>query len=335
MSLDNLERPHEHLVVDLPDTNSSTVASVLLDSRRRSGSPAVGMVLTLIVVSTEDEHDAAANAATQAAREHPCRILSVIPHGGRQQPRMDAEVAVGGDVGLLESVVFRLYGSLRSHLDSVVMPLLLPDTPVVVWWPGTAPADVGGTSVGALAQRRVTDAASAARSGTALARRASTYRPGDTDLAWTRLTPWRTLLASALDKNPGRVRGGAVSAARGNASAELLAGWLGATLDVPVERHVSRGPGITSVSLTVPGGTITIDRPDGRLATLNRPGDRPRRVALQRRSTPELLAEELRRLDPDEIYEKTLAACTRHAERVAKKTQKKRDRGAQKKATGR
>ncbi|MGH3095462.1 MAG: glucose-6-phosphate dehydrogenase assembly protein OpcA, partial [Streptosporangiales bacterium] len=149
---------------------------------------------------------------------------------------------------------------------------------------------------------------------------------GDTDLAWTRLTPWRTLLATALEKNPGKVRGGAVAAARGNASAELLASWLEATLDVPVERNVSRGPGITSASLTVPGGAITIDRPDGRLATLERPGDRPRRVALQRRSTPELLAEELRRLDPDEIYAETLTAYARHAERASKQRQKKRGR---------
>ena len=38
-----------------------------------------------------------------------------------------------------EVIVLRLYGQLAAHADSVVTPLLLPDAPVVVWWPGQAP----------------------------------------------------------------------------------------------------------------------------------------------------------------------------------------------------
>ena len=41
------------------------------------------------------------------------------------------------------------------------------------------------------------------------------------------------------------------------------------------------------------------------MATLRRPGQPERRVALHRRDTAELLAEELRRLDPDEVYAET------------------------------
>jgi glucose-6-phosphate dehydrogenase assembly protein OpcA len=43
------------------------------------------------------------------------------------------------------------------------------------------------------------------------------------------------------------------------------------------------------------------------VAHLSRPGQPERRVALHRRETPELLAEELRRLDPDEVYAESLA----------------------------
>jgi glucose-6-phosphate dehydrogenase assembly protein OpcA len=43
------------------------------------------------------------------------------------------------------------------------------------------------------------------------------------------------------------------------------------------------------------------------VAHLSRPGQPERRVALHRRDTPELLAEELRRLDPDEVYGESLA----------------------------
>ena len=37
-------------------------------------------------------------------------------------------------------LVLRLYGQLSVHGDSVAQPLLLPDSPVVVWWPGEPPA---------------------------------------------------------------------------------------------------------------------------------------------------------------------------------------------------
>ncbi len=56
--------------------------------------------------------------------------------------------------------------------------------------------------IGALAQRRITDAASARRPGAELLKRPAAYRPGDTDLSWTRLTLWRGLLAAALDQPP-------------------------------------------------------------------------------------------------------------------------------------
>lgn len=311
--------------IDLTDTDSSAIAGALLDARHRSGSPAVGTVLTLVIDTSEDGCDSALQAATGAAREHPSRILTVIRHSGRAKPRLDAEVTVGGEAGMLESVVLRLAGRLGRNADSVVLPLLLPDTPVVVWWPGKAPVDVAGTQLGGLAQRRVTDAAAVARGATLLPQRAESYQPGDTDFAWTRLTPWRTLLASALDQSPGRIRGGTVQAARGSPSGDLLVTWLQARLRVPIEHVPTRGPGITGVSLRVPGGEICVDRPDGRLATLVRPGEPDRQVALPKREVSELLAEELRRLDPDEPYSETLAS---HAKRMARQRQGSAKRGS-------
>jgi glucose-6-phosphate dehydrogenase assembly protein OpcA len=73
-----------------------------------------------------------------------------------------------------------------------------------------------------------------------------------------------------------------------------------------VQRKKSDGPGITDVTLTTRSGDITLNRPDGRLATLSVPGAPDRPVALRRRDVPELLSEELRRLDPDDIYAATV-----------------------------
>jgi glucose-6-phosphate dehydrogenase assembly protein OpcA len=51
---------------------------------------------------------------------------------------------------------------------------------------------------------------------------------------------------------------------------------------------------------------VELSRPDGKVGTLTQPGQPERRVALQRRQVRDCLAEELRRLDPDEVYEAAL-----------------------------
>jgi glucose-6-phosphate dehydrogenase assembly protein OpcA len=184
----------------------------------------------------------------------------------------------------------------------------VPDTPVVTWWPGAGPEVPAAEPLGALAQRRVTDATAAALPREALLALAAGYQPGDTDLAWTRATSWRSLLAATLDQPHEPISGGAVLAEALNPTADLLAAWLGSRLGVPFQREVSDGPGITDVCFTTSEGETRISRPDGRNATLSRPDGPDRNVALHRRDLPDLLAEELRRLNPDEVYGETLAA---------------------------
>jgi glucose-6-phosphate dehydrogenase assembly protein OpcA len=221
--------------------------------------------------------------------------------------RLDAEIRFGeGLPG--QTVLLRLYGPMSEHADSVIVPLLVPDIPVVTWWYGLLPAVPSSQPLGLIAQRRVTDAARARAPAEALAALAAGYRPGDTDLSWTRATTWRTLLAATLDQEQGPILGGVVIAEEQNPTADLLAAWLGSRLDVPFLRETSGGPGITEVRLTTAAGYVSISRPDGRVATLSRPDQPDRHVALQRRDIADLLAEELRRLDPDEIYGEALSA---------------------------
>ncbi len=134
-----------------------------------------------------------------------------------------------------------------------------------------------------------------------------TYAPGNTDLSWTRLTPWRALLAAALDQHPLKVTGARVTAERISPSADLLVAWLADRLKVEVTRGSSEGPGITEVSLDTQEGPIRISRADGRLATFTSPNRPDRPVALKRREVPALLSEELRRLDEDDVYAQVAA----------------------------
>ncbi|MDB1088496.1 glucose-6-phosphate dehydrogenase assembly protein OpcA [Streptomyces sp. ACA25] len=297
--------------IDLTDTTSSRINAALVKARRATGTPAVGMVLTLVIVTDEGNHYDALKAASEASKEHPSRILVVVRRPGRSPrdraiARLDAEVRVGGETGTGETVLLRLHGELAAHAHSVVLPLLLPDAPVVVWWPEDTPADPAEDLLGTLAQRRITDAAAGEDPLAALVRRAEVYAPGDTDLAWTRITGWRSMLAAALDQGFTRITSAVVEGEEHNPSTELLALWLAGRLGVPVERVLSDGPGITAVRLITDDGDICLDRSDGALAKLAVPGQPDRHVALHRRGTAELIAEELRRLDPDEAYAKAV-----------------------------
>lgn len=297
--------------IDLTDTTASKINKALVEARRAIGTPAVGMVLTLVIVTDEENAYDALKAASEASHEHPSRTLVVIRRVARSprdrtSSRLDAEVRVGTDAGTGETVVLRLYGEVVDHAQSVVLPLLLPDAPVVAWWPVNAPLDPASDPLGALAQRRVTDSYTAQAPVRELSARADAYTPGDTDLSWARITPWRSMLAAALDQVTCAVRTVEVEGEESNPSCELLAMWLADRLDIPVKRALSPGPGLTAVRISTSCGPITLDQTDDPLATLSIEGQPDRAVALKRPDTAELIAQELRRLDPDDTYASAL-----------------------------
>jgi glucose-6-phosphate dehydrogenase assembly protein OpcA len=236
----------------------------------------------------------------------------VVRHDIDAAIRLDAEVQVGGRLGATEAVVMRMYGRLSLHAESVVLPLLAPDAPVVTWWHGPPPDEIATDALGVLANRRITDCAQAVNPLAALQKRAGDFLSGDTDLAWTRATPWRSLLATALDGLDVSAVTAGVSAEPDNATASLLRGWLAARLGVEASIDDSGGPGITSATIHTrdsDGGDylVAIERPDGRSATLSRGDEAPRALPLPRRGLGDLLAEEM---DPDPVYAEALSVAT-------------------------
>jgi glucose-6-phosphate dehydrogenase assembly protein OpcA len=298
------------MIVDMPGTNTRDVAKRLVQLRENNGVVTMGRVLTLVVCTLDSsEAEDAIEAASEASREHPCRVI-VLARGDRfSAARLDAQIRVGGDAGAAEVLVLRLQGELVNHESSVVTPFLLPDTPVVAWWPRGAPAHPSQDSVGRLAIRRITDATFAPDPQAAIKTRLSSYAAGDTDLAWSRITYWRALLAAALDEPPYEpVESVTISGLYEEPALDILAGWLAARLGCPVRRRT----GALQVQLHRPTVSIAISRPQtGRTATLSRTGEPDQRFALARRETRDCLAEELRRLDADEIYAEALAGIER------------------------
>jgi glucose-6-phosphate dehydrogenase assembly protein OpcA len=299
------------MATTLWDTTGTEIVKALSTERRAAGALASGLALTLIVVTDEKNVSDAESAATTAAAMHPCRILVVVRRRIEADERLDAEVQVGGRLGANEAVVMRMYGRLTLHAESVVLPLLAPDAPVVTWWHEQAPDKLAYDALGVLADRRVTDVATYDDPLRALKVRAKDYAPGDTDLAWTRATPWRSLLAAAFDGGTPAPTSAEVHAEPGNASALLISGWLSTRLGVRSRFIESDGPGVTAVEVRFEGDErLRIDRPDGYLATMSRTGRPDRQLPLKRRDVGDLISEELRRLDADQPYAEALAAVT-------------------------
>lgn len=304
------------------DTSGTEVVKALAAARNNGGSMTSGLALTFVVVAEEKDVEPAERAASSAAAMHPCRLIVVVrrdPLGNT--PRLDAEVTIGGRLGPGEALELRMYGRLSLHAESVVLPLLAPDAPVVTWWPGVAPDTLATDGLGVFADRRVTDAAAAPDPISALRQRALDYAPGDTDLAWTRITQWRSILATAADAAGGAGRmvtivGAEVNGADNSASAALLAGWLTSRLgaDVPItppgQGTAIDAAGIAGVRLDLAElPSIQVNRRDG-VGVVSQEGRPASSAALTERDTGELLGEELRRLDVDELYCGALEGAT-------------------------
>ncbi|MGE2719991.1 glucose-6-phosphate dehydrogenase assembly protein OpcA [Mycolicibacterium celeriflavum] len=294
------------MIVDLPDTTTNDINKKITGLREEGGAITLSRVLTLVISLDSDELlEDSIEAANFASREHPCRVIVVVP-GDRDaaKARLDAQLRVGGDAGAGEVVSLRLHGELADHANSVVLPFLLPDTPVVAWWPAGGPPVPAKDPLGRLAIRRITNATQCSDPLAAIKSRLEGYTAGDTDLCWARITYWRALLAAAVDQAPHEpITSAVVSGLRDEPSLDVLAGWLAARTDAPVQRVV----GDLKVELIRKSETITLTRPQtGVTATLSRTSKPEARLPLARREAKECLAEDLRRLDADEIYHEAL-----------------------------
>ena len=294
------------MIVDLPATTTNDVNKKITGLREEGGAITLSRVLTLVIaLYSDDLMEEAIEAANFASREHPCRVIVVVPcDRGATEPRLDGQLRVGADAGAGEVVVLRLHGELADHASSVVVPFLLPDTPVVAWWPAGAPDHPSQDPLGKLAIRRITDATNSSDPLAAIKGRLQGYTEGDTDLAWSRVTYWRALLAAAVDQEPYEpITSALVSGLKTEPALDIMAGWLAARIDGPVQRVV----GELKVELVRKSETITLSRPQtGVTATLTRTSRPEARIPLARREAKECLAEDLRRLDPDEIYHEAL-----------------------------
>ena len=92
----------------------------------------------------------------------------------------------------------------------------------------------------------------------------------------------------------------------------LLGAWLRESLGCNFsDTYSDEATRLVSVCLETPGGEISIVRSDDQTATFSQPGLPDHVIALPPRSVEDCLAEDLRRLDADEVYGETLVGLAR------------------------
>lgn len=293
------------MTIRLENTDARQINETLF-RLRKEGQSASGQVLTLVVNTPASAAGEAMAEAQKAGALHPSRILVAI-RGLENEAGLNAEVHTTASA--TEVITLEFSGEVDEHVDSVLLPLLLPELPVAIWWPTRAPNSLGMCDLRGLSRRLIVDSSSADDPIAAVHRLAAEHQPGTTDLAWTRLTPWRALLVAALDQVRATVTSAAVVGPTGSAPTELLAAWLQMLLEVPVTRPAPQSdyPGLHTVEMRTESGDIALRRVSPTDAILSLPGQPDRPVALARRTIQQLLTEELMRLTGDDAFDVLMA----------------------------
>lgn len=297
--------------VDLPDTTVSKVSKKLSTLRQEGGVVALGRVLTLVIQTDFRRIEEVVEAANASSRTHPARVIVVADEADAPgDARLDAQIRVGGDAGASEVVILRAYGGLAQSLNGLVGGLLLPDAPIVVWWPNSCPNAPAESDLGQIATRRITDSANQANPQEYLKQLAKNYQPGDGDMAWTRLTLWRSQLAALFDRVSGKkIEKVEVVGSKLSPSADLLAAWFSVKLGVPTtitRKHKGRNVlGIGGVKIHYEDGELKMMR-SAEVAKIKQTGMPSASILLPRRSVVDCLVEEMRFMGPDETYAEVL-----------------------------
>lgn len=354
------------MIVTLPNTTTREISGQLEKLHVERGEAAQERVMTLIICCSEPDLEDALRTANETSQEHPCRVIAVVPQTGDpakataedaaparpdaansgknaagagpedawKPTLLSAEIRFGADAGASEIIVLRPKGALTRHLDSLLIPLMVPDTPAVAWWPRTPPANPAHDQIGRMATERITDVAKTPDPLGTFNQLRQVATSADVDLSWTHLTLWRAKLAAMLDQPPHeKITSATVTGGNGNLTVLLMAAWLEQMLHVQVEIDWDRTiNGIFSVTFHRADGNLTLTRcrekkpasssssagsskaaspvkqnmEQSDQAWMITPNGNKQLVSLPHRSMTDILSEELGRLYPDEVYAEVL-----------------------------
>lgn len=297
----------------LLDNTSAREINEALYSDQKQGMSSAGKVLTLIVNTDPEGYETAARQARKAGRLHPSRVLVAV-RGHHDDDSLTA--LIDESLSTTELITLKFGGDVDRHAATVLLPLLLPELPVVLWHPRFN-VDSPSCSLDPLTQRVIVDSTTAADPITTLQFFAAHHRPQRTDLAWTRLTRWRGMLVAAVDQVRAQVISGTIGAEANNSPAVLMKAWLEMQTGAPftIEHPQTTDPhrsystsilGLHYVTLKTTAGEIALRRRSTAEAVLSLPDQPDRFVALSRQTIQDQLGEELMRLNGDDTLDRVM-----------------------------
>ncbi len=314
-----------------PDAILKELAALFTQQGKEGDAGVLRACSMTLLVMAEAADDASALGETIAALmpEHPARTILIRlqgegeralsqrvyqqcwkPFGQRQQICCEQIEITASDAAL-------------GDLPSVILPLAVPDLPVMLWCRSARLArrpEFG--EIAGMATKVVMDSAAATDCADAIQRMADAVRRGGilADLAWTRLTRWRETLARVFENRDTLARLSEVDSVQVrfgpgyDTAAWYLAAWAAnalATVGQTVTPAVGRQD--ESLRLELSGGAfrVSLSRQDDRLVTVV--NEQSNCTNLPRPADYHLMREELGIVRRDAIFEETLASAARLA----------------------
>jgi glucose-6-phosphate dehydrogenase assembly protein OpcA len=177
-------------------------------------------VLTLVAfVESEDEGRETFNLISRVIAQNPCRAILMAAEPKKSPEGLSAWISAqchlpssGARQVCCEQIYVRARGEAVKGLDNVVLPLIVPELPVYLWWRGGRFAPPSFLDhVLRVTNRVLVDSGRFEEPEVdlaTLARQVERFRNADgmafSDLNWARLTPCRELIAQNFDSDEAR-----------------------------------------------------------------------------------------------------------------------------------
>jgi glucose-6-phosphate dehydrogenase assembly protein OpcA len=243
-------------------------------------------VLNLMVVTDEESAGDITQSVSKLSGQHPARAILLISDPEEEEANLDFRLSAfcslrggGGAQVCAEQITIHAEGPPAEHLESLAGPLLIPDLPVFLWYPGPfSPSSPEFAGLAKLADRIIIDSAAAGACERSLREIAGllekTGTPAMGDLQWMMLSPWRALVAELFGA-PERAaelhkirKLEVLHSPSGECRALLFVGWLASRLGWRAEDETRTGEG-REIRFVGPSGELTAklspNSPDARL----------------------------------------------------------------------
>ncbi|HET7420095.1 MAG TPA: glucose-6-phosphate dehydrogenase assembly protein OpcA [Candidatus Dormibacteraeota bacterium] len=238
-------------------------------------------VMTLIGIAPTESDERVARHTTQLiSSEHPAQAIVIREEAPLRGHHLDAWITTeaqqpgAGCPTECEIITLHVRGAAAEHLAALVDPLLVSGVPTYLWWLGTPPfgkkelADALRVCDGLVVDSARFNEPFNSFRGLSRLLKAAHHRLGLADLQWSRLRPWREMIAqffTPVDRRhflTGIAEVGVDYAGdgRGNRiAAALITGWMAGALGWRLRSAAAGQGGVVVAHYLASGRSVEVD----------------------------------------------------------------------------